>query len=172
MMRQREGSEAGSDILVGPPAGHQPRVEVKNGRYLIIRLGKDKLSSALLSYQSDEEDDFGFNAGDDYDDFAGRNARGTYSKAYTLRHPDIEWVHRGQGRYLPAGEIKRSLPSEPIKRSRHSRVTDSNHVSIGNDAWMTEGLSNPNDSNRPTTTQPFPVALQARASNDFSDRPP
>lgn len=119
MMRQREGSEAGSDILVGPPAGQQPRAEVKNGRHLIIRLGKEKLSSALVSYQSDDEDDFGVNASDDYDDFAGRNARGTFSKAYTLRHPDIEWVHRGQGRYLPAGEIKRSLPSGPVKRSRY-----------------------------------------------------
>ncbi|RMZ15806.1 hypothetical protein D0860_01405 [Hortaea werneckii] len=172
MMRQREGSEAGSDILVGPPAGQQPRVEVKGGRYLIIRLGKEKLSSVVFADQSDEEDEFGINASDDYDDFAGRNARGTYSKAYTLRHPDIAWVHRGQGRYLPAGEIKRSLPSEPIKRSRHSRVTDPNHATIDNDALMTEGLSNQNDSSRPTTTQPFPVALQARASNDFTDRPP
>ncbi|OTA34201.1 hypothetical protein BTJ68_06286 [Hortaea werneckii EXF-2000] len=172
MMRQREGSEAGSDILVGPPAGQQPRVEVKGGRYLIIRLGKEKLSRAVFPDRSDEEDDFGINASDGYDDFAGRNARGTYSKAYTLRHPDIEWVHRGQGRYLPAGEIKRSLPSEPIKRSRHSRVTDANHATIENDALMTDGLSNPNDSRRPTTTQPFPVALQARASNDFTDRPP
>ena len=36
------------------------------------------------------------------DDGEGPNHRGTYSKAYTLLHPDIRWVHRGQGRYLPA----------------------------------------------------------------------
>ncbi len=36
------------------------------------------------------------------DDGDGPNHRGTYSKAYTMLHPEIKWVHRGQGRYLPA----------------------------------------------------------------------
>lgn len=36
------------------------------------------------------------------DDGDGPNRRGTYSKAYVLQHPEIKWVHRGQGRYLPA----------------------------------------------------------------------
>lgn len=40
------------------------------------------------------------------DDDEGPNARGTYSKAYTAKHPEITWVHRGQGRYLPAKEAR------------------------------------------------------------------
>ena len=36
------------------------------------------------------------------DDQEGPNRRGTYSRQYTLLHPEVEWVHRGQGRYLPA----------------------------------------------------------------------
>ena len=36
------------------------------------------------------------------DEGDGPNHRGTYSKAYVLQHPEIKWVHRGQGRYLPA----------------------------------------------------------------------
>ena len=36
------------------------------------------------------------------DDQNGPNRRGTFSKQYVLQHPDIKWVHRGQGRYLPA----------------------------------------------------------------------
>lgn len=39
-------------------------------------------------------------------DEEGPNARGTYSKAYVARHPEIEWVHRGQGRYLPAAQAR------------------------------------------------------------------
>lgn len=38
--------------------------------------------------------------GDDAE--AGPNHRGTYSKEYTLKHPEVKWVHRGQGRYLPS----------------------------------------------------------------------
>lgn len=36
----------------------------------------------------------------------GPNARGTYPKEYTLRHPEIQWIHRGQGRYLPISQLK------------------------------------------------------------------
>jgi hypothetical protein len=39
------------------------------------------------------------------DDEDGPNHKGTYSKAYTIRHPEIKWVHRGQGRYLPSETI-------------------------------------------------------------------
>ncbi|KAM3424901.1 hypothetical protein BST61_g6876 [Cercospora zeina] len=42
---------------------------------------------------------------DAHHDVEGPNERGTYSKQYTLKHPEIKWVHRGQGRYLPASEI-------------------------------------------------------------------
>lgn len=43
----------------------------------------------------------------------GPNARGTFSKAYVMRHPEIEWVHRGQGRYLPATQA-RSIASAAV----------------------------------------------------------
>lgn len=43
---------------------------------------------------------------EDEDDSDGPNHRGTYSKDYVLKHPDIKWIHRGQGRYLPASELK------------------------------------------------------------------
>lgn len=59
--------------------------------------------------------------GDDYD--KGPNARGTYSKEYTLRHPEIKWVHRGQGRYLPADEIKKEVNYYSLKRSRYVILT-------------------------------------------------
>lgn len=39
------------------------------------------------------------------DDEDGPNHKGTYSKAYTIRHPEIKWVHRGQGRYLPSETV-------------------------------------------------------------------
>lgn len=45
------------------------------------------------------------------DDADGPNRRGTYSKQYTLQHPEIEWVHRGQGRYLPTAHSSRRLQS-------------------------------------------------------------
>jgi len=39
------------------------------------------------------------------DDDDGPNHKGTYSKAYTLKHPEVKWVHRGQGRYLPSNTV-------------------------------------------------------------------
>jgi hypothetical protein len=39
------------------------------------------------------------------DDDDGPNHKGTYSKAYTIKHPEIKWVHRGQGRYLPTETV-------------------------------------------------------------------
>jgi hypothetical protein len=47
------------------------------------------------------------------DDADGPNHRGTFSKAYTLQHPEIRWQHRGQGRYLPMGRSGR--PSNLIR---------------------------------------------------------
>ena len=48
----------------------------------------------------------------------GPNHRGTYSKEYTLKHPEITWIHRGQGRYLPSSEVKteqRTASPQPIR---------------------------------------------------------
>lgn len=46
-------------------------------------------------------------AGLNEDGLDGPNHRGTYSKQDTLLHPEIEWVHRGRGRYLPASQDSR-----------------------------------------------------------------
>ena len=113
---QREGSEAGSDILVGP-ANHQPIAEVRNGRYLCIKLGREKLESVLLP-EDDQDDDDDLDANSD-GNADGPNARGTYSKDYVSRHPEIKWVHRGQGRYLPVGAIKKPATVERVRRSRY-----------------------------------------------------
>ncbi|KAK6439197.1 hypothetical protein LTR95_004599 [Oleoguttula sp. CCFEE 5521] len=39
------------------------------------------------------------------DDENGPNHKGTYSKTFTLRHPEVKWIHRGQGRYLPTTKL-------------------------------------------------------------------
>ncbi|GAB7363184.1 hypothetical protein MBLNU230_g3467t1 [Neophaeotheca triangularis] len=52
------------------------------------------------------------------DDEEGPNHRGTYSKAYTLRHPEFTWIHRGQGRYLPSASVR--TPGLKTERSAAS----------------------------------------------------
>ena len=51
---------------------------------------------------------------DDDDSEQGPNARGTYSKEYTLRHPEVQWMHRGQGRYLPADAVAERKAREDV----------------------------------------------------------
>ncbi|CAK4033686.1 Hypothetical predicted protein [Lecanosticta acicola] len=52
----------------------------------------------------------------------GPNRRGTYSKEYTLQHPDIKFVHRGQGRYVPASDLSQASPATtPVPLSRPRR---------------------------------------------------
>ncbi|KAK5122909.1 hypothetical protein LTR85_003474 [Meristemomyces frigidus] len=97
--KTRRSASTSSDILVSGSAA--PLAEVKQG-VLIVRLGKEALLTVL--------------SGDD-----GPNERGTYSRQYTLRHPEVQWVHRGQGRYLPAEDVKREAAPVPQRRSRHSR---------------------------------------------------
>lgn len=47
------------------------------------------------------------------DDDDGPNARGTYSKAYVAKHPEIGWVHRGQGRYIPLTQARGAATNTP-----------------------------------------------------------
>ncbi|KAF2216668.1 hypothetical protein CERZMDRAFT_92743 [Cercospora zeae-maydis SCOH1-5] len=87
------------------------------------RAARDRLRAILLAKpqpdfasSNDDDDDDDDDVESDHrfeqprrdarDDVEGPNERGTYSKQYTLKHPEIKWVHRGQGRYLPASEIK------------------------------------------------------------------
>ena len=99
VVKTERSTSTSSDIHVGY-VSVAPLVEVKGGRWLIIRLGKEVLSTI-------------FDEGDE-----GRNARGTYAREYTIRHPEIKWVHRGQGRYLPAEDLKRDDTLVPQRRSR------------------------------------------------------
>ena len=50
----------------------------------------------------------------DVDDDDNPNGRGTYSRAYVHRHPQIGWVHRGQGRYLPANVREASKSNQCV----------------------------------------------------------
>ena len=52
----------------------------------------------------------------------GPNHRGTYSKEHTMKHPEIEWIHRGQGRYLPASEIKNATPILSPRPTRYVSI--------------------------------------------------
>ena len=56
------------------------------------------------------------------DDDDGPNHKGTYSKAYTLKHPEVKWVHRGQGRYLPSNTVSypAQLGSTPVAKPNHT----------------------------------------------------
>ncbi|GIZ42028.1 hypothetical protein CKM354_000530800 [Cercospora kikuchii] len=67
------------------------------------------------------------------DDVEGPNERGTYSKEYTLKHPETKWVHRGQGRYLPASEIKTETVASSPRPTRYlpERATTSSAHSSG-----------------------------------------
>ncbi|QIW98935.1 hypothetical protein AMS68_004453 [Peltaster fructicola] len=66
----------------------------------------------------------------------GPNANGTYSREYTLRHPEIAWVHRGQGRYRPESALSERSQKTPstsqdqdlllpeLRKSFRSRISD------------------------------------------------
>ena len=66
----------------------------------IITKGDDSKTTTISSKSHVKDDDV------IQDDSEGPNHRGTYSRKYTERHPEITWIHRGQGRYLPASESK------------------------------------------------------------------
>jgi hypothetical protein len=80
----------------------------------IVRLKRKPLSqasrtgSARFSYGADDED--GEN---------DPNHRGTYSKQYTLEHPEIKFVHRGQGRYVRVPDIKDDAPITTPRSTRY-----------------------------------------------------
>lgn len=85
--------------------------------------------------QSDAQDETDENeASDDEnndENAEGPNDRGTYSKEYTLKHPEIKWVHRGQGRYLPASEVKVDPPALTPRPTRYAAW----NVSHGRRHW-------------------------------------
>ena len=94
------------------------RCRVVAGHVLIIKLRPHQ--AALLNGNTtkvkpeDIDDDAKTNEDGNAD---GRNARGTFSREHTLRHPETKWVHRGQGRYLPVGEVQRDATAVPQRRT-------------------------------------------------------
>ena len=77
-----------------------------------------------------DEDEASDNENND-ENAEGPNDRGTYSKEYTLKHPEIKWVHRGQGRYLPASEVKVDPPALTPRPTRYADRT----VPLGRTLW-------------------------------------
>ncbi|KAK6430061.1 hypothetical protein LTR95_013789 [Oleoguttula sp. CCFEE 5521] len=99
-------SSTSSDILVAtaPPVlspqrrtTRRPSIAAKvvNGRLVITGV-----ADLLRRLQAADVNDANV-----LDDENGPNHKGTYSKAFTLRHPEIKWIHRGQGRYLPTTKL-------------------------------------------------------------------
>lgn len=80
-----------------------PQCWVVNGHILVIKLRPQRNGNTDGIKLDDGE----------------RNARGTYSREYALQHPEIKWTHRGQGRYLPAEEVRREPAPMPERRSRY-----------------------------------------------------
>jgi hypothetical protein len=56
---------------------------------------------------------------------------GAVGKAYTLRHPEIAWVHRGNGRYKRASAVK----STPVSESYPSQEPERDNT-IYSKAWV------------------------------------
>ncbi|KAK0944876.1 hypothetical protein LTR29_003689 [Friedmanniomyces endolithicus] len=99
------------------------RCRVVAGHVLIIKLRPHQ--AAMLSGDTTKvkPEDVDVDAVTNDDGNAdGRNARGTFSRDHTLRHPETKWVHRGQGRYLPVTEVQRDEAAVPERRtSRNGR---------------------------------------------------
>lgn len=82
---------------------------VEGGHQLVVSFNdaaaRTKFEEIVDADSDDEGDQPNANDSLPFDD-EGPNARGTYSKAYVVKHPEVDWVHRGQGRYLPATQAR------------------------------------------------------------------
>ena len=105
------------------------RCRVVAGHVLIIKLRPHQ--AAMLSGDTTKvkPEDVDVDAATNDDGNAdGRNARGTFSREHTLRHPETKWVHRGQGRYLPVKKVQRDAAAVPERKT--SRYV-SNDATLG-----------------------------------------
>jgi hypothetical protein len=68
-------------------------------------------SSTKAKFEDDNSNDGNIDGAED-GRREGRNHHGTFSKEYTLKHPEITWIHRGQGRYLPAKDLHSTASPE------------------------------------------------------------
>lgn len=123
----KEGSKPKLDFESSTTANFPVRerrivAEIRNVQFLVV-LGRDddgRDSIRELLSKMNQEDEMrrrmkpAYVASDvrikneigDDDGGEGPNHRGTYSKEYTIAHPEVKWVHRGQGRYLPMSAAK------------------------------------------------------------------
>ncbi|KAK5108055.1 hypothetical protein LTR62_008829 [Meristemomyces frigidus] len=117
---KRESAVKARVVLAELKIGTPVSARLVDGRTLVVKYTPITSADAIEKTAVDT-DHAAFDAADE--DVGGRNARGTYSREYTLKHPETTWVHRGQGRYLPAEEVKaeRLAMPAPERTSRHSR---------------------------------------------------
>ena len=112
LLPSSSGMDEKSKSTMGP-AISTPRMakavtaRVEDGTTLVVRFNdansRRAFQEIVRASQTASIADRGLHSLDDDD---GPNARGTYSKAYTLKHPEVEWTHRGQGRYIPAAQAR------------------------------------------------------------------
>nr|POE99443.1 hypothetical protein CFP56_52833 [Quercus suber] len=96
--------------------GRSVSAHVENNRLLIIKTTPKTLRGVHEETEaSDGPKNVPIVDDDDFSD--GPSAKGTYSREHTLRHPEIQWIHRGQGRYLPASDFKKDMPPPAANRS-------------------------------------------------------
>ncbi|KAK4903077.1 hypothetical protein LTR27_000005 [Elasticomyces elasticus] len=186
--RPMENNNTSSDIPVAEPEGNGraddgngARCRVVDGHMLVIRLRPDQV--ALLNTEPSNSNGLnGHTAGNDDNDVVGRNHRGTFSKKHVQRHPEIEWVHRGQGRYLPAEQVRRestaAAVAAPERKSRSRRTIQEefdHQVQIKREELETDTLQPPTKSLRSTsadatqklaTSPPVITAPRKRAPRD------
>ncbi|SMR43544.1 unnamed protein product [Zymoseptoria tritici ST99CH_3D1] len=67
------------------------------------------------------------NLSEDDEGQEGPNHLGTYSKQYTLDHPEIKWMHRGSGRYVKADDLR---PDFPVTSPRSTRQVAAEHYPV------------------------------------------
>ncbi|KXT11211.1 hypothetical protein AC579_10009 [Pseudocercospora musae] len=139
--------------------------------YFTVRFASDSLKDALRQILSkaphpsdyhhssdhhhetdDSEDEAVVDDDEVVEEVEGPNHRGTYSKEYVLKHPEIDWIHRGQGRYLPASELKPDPIIWSPRPTRHanSRTTTTTATTSDTTDMMFQALAQEFDDHRRT----------------------
>ncbi|KAK5741064.1 hypothetical protein LTR17_004214 [Elasticomyces elasticus] len=166
--RPTEHNNTSSDIRVAEPEVNGraddsgARCRVVDGHMLVIRLRRDQV--ALLNTEPSNPNGLNGHTVDD-NDVVGRNHRGTFSKKHVQRHPEIEWVHRGQGRYLPAEQVRRestaAAVAAPERKSRSRRTIQEefdHQVQIKREELESDTIEPPTKSLRSTSAEATKLA--------------
>lgn len=100
-------------VVFGPPAAREKLRAIDRSTPKPQLQNSNSISSHL---ESDDGDD---NHGQSEADTDGLDPNMTYSKEETLRHPGVEFVHRGQGRYRMVAAIKNLSPATVARPTRY-----------------------------------------------------